>query len=70
VPDLPPRPSLEHLRKQAETRKRERRIGLSQAQHESADEYGFDSWPKLVHHVQASRLDAARIPRRRLSNRN
>jgi Ankyrin repeats (many copies) len=57
VPDLPPRPSLEHLRKQAKTRKRERRIGLSQAQHELAREYGFASWPKLVHHVQASMLD-------------
>jgi hypothetical protein len=57
VPDLPPRPSLEHLRKQAKTRKRERRIGLSQAQHELAREYGFASWPKLVHHVQATMLD-------------
>jgi ankyrin repeat protein len=57
VPDLPPRPSLEYLRKQAKTRKRERGIGLSQAQHEIAGEYGFDSWPKLAHHVQASRLD-------------
>jgi hypothetical protein len=57
VPDLPPRPSLEHLRKQAKTRKRERGIGLSHAQHELAREYGFASWPKLVHHVQASSLD-------------
>jgi hypothetical protein len=47
VPDLPPRPSLENLRKQAKTRKRERGTGLSQAQHEIAREYGFDSWPKL-----------------------
>jgi ankyrin repeat protein len=56
VPDLPPRPSLEHLRKQAKARKRQHAIGLSQAQHELAREYGFDSWPKLVHHVQASSL--------------
>jgi ankyrin repeat protein len=57
VPDLPQRPSLEHLRKQAKTRKREREIALTQAQHELAREYGFDSWPKLVHHVQAAGLE-------------
>jgi ankyrin repeat protein len=57
VPDLPPRPSLEHLRKQAKTRKRERGIGLSRAQFELAREYGFPSWPKLVHHVQATTLE-------------
>src|SRR5918999_1026206 len=56
VPELPQRPSLEHLRKQAKARKRERAIALSQAQHELAREYGFDSWPKLVHHVQATGL--------------
>ena len=57
MPDLPQRPSLEHLRKQAKARKRERGVALSQAQHELAREYGFDSWPKLVHHVQASGLE-------------
>jgi ankyrin repeat protein len=57
VPDLPPHPSLEYLRKHAKTRKRERGIGLSQAQHELAREYGFASWPQLVHHVQASGLE-------------
>lgn len=56
MPELPPRPSLEHLRKQAKARKRERAIGLSAAQHEIAREYGFASWPKLVHFVQASAL--------------
>jgi ankyrin repeat protein len=56
VSELPPRPSLEHLRKQAKARKRERGITLSQAQHELARDYGFDSWPKLVHHVRASSL--------------
>src|SRR5919106_791427 len=56
VPDLPQRPSLEHLRKQAKARKRERGIALNEAQHELAREYGFDSWPKLVHHVQAGSL--------------
>jgi hypothetical protein len=29
---------------------------LSRAQHEIAREYGFDNWPKLVHHVQAAGL--------------
>jgi ankyrin repeat protein len=53
---LPERPSLEHLRKQAKARRRERRIALSQAQHELAREYGFGSWPKLVHAVQAGQL--------------
>lgn len=56
VPSLPERPSLEHLRKLAKTRHRETRIGLSRAQHQIAREYGFDSWPKLVHHLQATRL--------------
>jgi Ankyrin repeats (3 copies) len=57
VPDLPPHPSLEYLRKQAKTRKRERGIGLSQAQHELAREYGFASWPQLVRHVQSTSLE-------------
>jgi ankyrin repeat protein len=56
VPDLPARASLEFLRKQAKKRRRDHRIGLSRAQHDIAREYGFDSWPKLVHHVQAARL--------------
>jgi hypothetical protein len=56
VPELPLRPSLEYLRKQAKARRRDRVIGLSRAQFEIAREYGFDSWPKLVHHVQASGL--------------
>jgi ankyrin repeat protein len=56
VTALPPRPSLEYLRKQAKARKRERAIGLSRAQHEVAREHGFDSWPKLVRHVHASGL--------------
>jgi ankyrin repeat protein len=56
MPALPERPSLEHLRKQAKARRRERGIALSQAQHELAREYGFASWPKLVHQVQAGHL--------------
>jgi ankyrin repeat protein len=45
------------MRKQAKARKRERGIGLSRAQHEIARDHGFDSWPKLVHHVQACSLE-------------
>lgn len=54
--DLPECPSLEHLRKQAKARKRNNAIPLSQAQYELAREYGFESWPRLVHHVQAGGL--------------
>ena len=38
---LPAHPSLEHLRKQAKRRRRERAIPLHRAQHELAHEYGF-----------------------------
>ncbi|MGI8904632.1 MAG: ankyrin repeat domain-containing protein [Solirubrobacteraceae bacterium] len=57
MPELPESASLEYLRKQAKSRRHVQALSLSQAQHELAREYGFDSWPKLVHHVQASRLD-------------
>ncbi|MFG6197044.1 ankyrin repeat domain-containing protein [Nonomuraea sp. JJY05] len=55
--DLPQRPSLEHLRKQAKHRKRARGIPLSRAQFELAREYGFPSWPKLVEHVRVAALE-------------
>ncbi|MGH3646430.1 MAG: ankyrin repeat domain-containing protein [Micromonosporaceae bacterium] len=54
--ELPERPSLEYLRKLAKSRKRAGGIALSQALHDLAREYGFDSWPKLLHHVQAAQL--------------
>ena len=54
---LPDRPDLEHLRKQAKTRKRERGVALSAAQHELALDYGFPSWPRLVRHVRALGLE-------------
>ncbi|MDQ6784758.1 MAG: ankyrin repeat domain-containing protein [Actinomycetota bacterium] len=57
MPALPQHPSLEHLRKQAKARRRQRATSLNRAQHELACEYGFASWPKLVHHVQASGLE-------------
>jgi ankyrin repeat protein len=55
---LPERPSLEQLRKQAREHLKALRAAdpsakLAAAQHALAREYGFDSWPKLVHHVEA-----------------
>jgi len=54
---LPEYASLEFLRKRAEARRRARGVSLSRAQFEIAREYGFDSWPRLVRHVQGGRLD-------------
>lgn len=55
---LPPRPSLDHLKKQAKAllkRLREERPDalLTDAQHALAREYGFASWPKLKAAVEA-----------------
>ena len=56
--DLPARPHLDHLRKQAkdllrELQQRKPDAQLSDAQHAIAREYGFASWPKLRAHVEA-----------------
>jgi len=56
MPDLPARPSLEHLRKQAKAYRREHGVGLAIAQRDVAAGYGFGSWPRLVRHVQATAL--------------
>jgi len=55
---LPDRPSLEQLRKQAKDhldalRAADSSAKLADAQHALAQQYGFESWPKLVHHVEA-----------------
>ena len=52
---LPERPSLEQLRKQAKdlARNASEPMRLADAQRTLAREYGFASWPKLVHHVQS-----------------
>ena len=52
--ELPPRPSIEQLRKQAKDRL-DAMPGakLADAQFALARDYGFDSWPRLVHHVTA-----------------
>lgn len=55
--DLPARPSLEQLRKQAKERL-DTMPGakLADAQYALARDYGFESWPKLVRHVEALAL--------------
>jgi Ankyrin repeats (3 copies) len=55
---LPERRSLEQLRKQAREhldtlRASDPSVKLAAAQHALAREYGFESWPKLVHHVES-----------------
>ena len=55
---LPERPSLEQLRKQAREhldtlRAADPSVNLAAAQHALARESGFESWPKLVHHVES-----------------
>ena len=55
---LPERPSLEQLRKQAREhldtlRAADPAVKLAAAQHALAREYGFESWPTLVHHVES-----------------
>ena len=57
---LPERPSLEQLRKQAKEhletlRLADPSVNLAAAQHALARDYGFESWPKLVHHVESIR---------------
>jgi hypothetical protein len=55
---LPARPSLDQLRKQAKEHLQELRVTdpastLAGAQFSLARRYGFESWPRLVHHVEA-----------------
>ena len=51
---LPARPSLEHLRKQAKDRLQAMPGSkLAEAQFALARDYSFESWPKLVRHVEA-----------------
>jgi hypothetical protein len=56
---LPDRPSLEQLRKQAKEhldtlRAADPSVTLSAAQHALARAYGFERWPRLVHHVESA----------------
>ena len=55
---LPPRPNLDHLKKQAKdllrhVQKRNPQWKLADALHAIAREYGFASWPKLKAHVDS-----------------
>lgn len=51
---LPEKPSLEYLKKQAKELLRSMRLGkLADAQYELANEYGFATWAKLKSHVEA-----------------
>jgi ankyrin repeat protein len=59
MPTLPPRPSLEQLRKQAKDLARAKNIKLSAAQLATAREYGFTKWESLVEHVRATRGQSA-----------
>ena len=56
--DLPARPNLDHLKKQAKEllqtlREQDPDAQLSDAQHALAREYGFGSWPRLKAHVES-----------------
>ena len=61
---LPARPNLEHLKKQAKDllpalQRRDPAAQLADAQHALAREYGFASWPKLKTHVELQAATAA-----------
>ncbi|HKE85906.1 MAG TPA: glyoxalase superfamily protein [Vicinamibacterales bacterium] len=65
--ELPPRPNLEHLKKQAKERLRELQLTrpdtrLADAQHAVAREYGFSSWPTLHAHVTGAVRDQTTHP--------
>jgi hypothetical protein len=57
---LPEKPNLEYLKKQAKELLRAMRQGkLADAQHTLANEYGFATWAKLKSHVEALGLSPA-----------
>jgi hypothetical protein len=65
--ELPARPNLEHLKKQAKDllnvlQQSDASLQLADAQHELAREYGFASWPRLKAHAEAVMSEAP--PRR------
>lgn len=65
--DLPPRPNLEFLKKQAKELLRDMQQStpdgkLADAQHALARDYGFASWPALHAHVAAVTSAAATHP--------
>ncbi len=59
---LPQKPNLEHLKKQAKELQRSMQQGkLADAQHTLANEYGFATWAKLKSHVEALGLSPAEM---------
>jgi hypothetical protein len=65
--DLPPRPDLAHLKKQAkallrELRQRDAHASLADALHALARDYGFASWPKLKAHVESGAASSPPAP--------
>jgi ankyrin repeat protein len=64
--ELPARPNLEHLKKQAKDLLRtlqqsDAAAKLADAQHQLARDYGFASWPKLKEHVDLLSLTPAEL---------
>ena len=58
--ELPQKPNLEYLRKQAKELLRDMGQGkLADAQHALALEYGFSTWAKLKSHVESLQLTSA-----------
>jgi hypothetical protein len=56
--DLPARPNLDHLKKQAKEllqalKEQDPDAQLADAQHALAREYGFGSWPRLKAHIES-----------------
>jgi hypothetical protein len=65
--DLPVRPNLEFLKKEAKAllgtlRQRNASAQLTDAQHVLAGDYGFASWPKLKAHVESLAAGAGSHP--------
>jgi hypothetical protein len=61
ISQLPPRPSLEQLRKQAKDRVKALRVQgieatLADVQFALAREYGFKDWADLAHHVETIKV--------------
>ena len=61
--NLPARPSLEFLKKEAKSlldvlQQRDATAQLADAQHALARDYGFASWPKLKAHVESMAVSA------------
>ena len=59
---LPPNPSLEHLRKQAKRAAKARGVQIAAAQHQLAQDYGFARWADLVRHVDALAPPTLELP--------